>query len=508
MRKFFSTQTFKLGLLIFIQIVAVLLLIFNALSFQGVIYNTAVIFGGLIGISIFGKDDLNPVYKLLWICIIAVLPFLGAVIYLLWGDRKIAKKKAGEINKAVTACKEAREKYKHTVSPDILEGGEKASAKYLLYTADSPVYENTLTEYYSCGEDFFKSLTCELEKAEKFIFMEYFIIKNGYMWDKIYNILEKKAKAGVDIRIVYDSFGSVIDFPENFRKNMQDLGIKCYVFNPMKFSWKITDYTFLNHRDHRKICVIDGNVGFTGGINISDEYINKINLHGHWKDTAVMLKGEGVYSFTTTFLKMWEFVTKTNENYLKYIPTKKYQGDGYVQAYDDSPLDVENVSENSYFNVIYHARKYVYIATPYLVIDNEMVTTLSLAAKSGVDVRIITPGIPDKKYVYYLTQSFYPELIRAGVRIFEYTPGFIHAKMFIRDDEQAIVGSANLDYRSLYLHFENCCALYGGKIICDIKKDFDNIFKDCHEITHEDIKKVPRWKRIIQLFLKFLAPVM
>ena len=520
LKRMSASRTFKLCIVIILQILSVFFIVgslvsketvlFNVVKIPGsMIYNIVLIIDICLAASVFAKNDLNPVYKMTWIIILAAVPVIGTLIYLLWGDRKIARRKALEISNADEKSKCALFEFEQHVDTSVLSGGEKASARYLQKFAGAPVFKNTYAEYFPWGEVFFEALLKELEKAEKFIFIEYFIVKNGYMWDKVYEILVKKARAGVDVRFVYDALGSLFDVSEDFWVEMRKSGIKCYKFNPIRFSWKLTDYTFLNHRDHRKICVIDGNTGFTGGINISDEYINRVERFGKWKDTAVMLKGDAVYSLTTTFLKMWEYVSREEvDDYRKYAPNFKYDADCYVQPYDDSPLDFENVSENSYFNVIYHARKYVYITTPYLVIDNEMITALSLAAKSGVDVKIITPGIPDKKYVYYLTQSYYAELIRAGVKIYEYSPGFMHAKMFIRDDEQAIVGSANMDYRSLYLHFENCCSFYGGQVVKDVKEDFDIILSESRRITEDDLAAVPRKKKLLQLLLKFFAPVM
>ena len=520
LKRIYTSRTFKLCIVISVQIFYVFYIIgmlvssdtllFDKISVpSSVIYNIMLVIGVFVALSVFAKNDLNPVYKTMWICIIAAVPVAGTIIYLLWGDRKIAKRNAEKILLSLGKSRDALAAFENTVDASVLSGGEKASARYLQNFADAPVFKNTLAEYFKCGEDFFDALLIELEKAERFIFIEYFIIKNGKMWDKVYDVLKRKAAAGVEVRLIYDAFGSMFDVSEDFWVEMRNTGIKCCKFNPIRFTWRLTEYTFLNHRDHRKICVIDGNVGFTGGINIADEYINLEKRFGVWKDSAVMIKGAAVYSLTNTFLKTWSYVgLDTDDDYKRFAPTFSADTDFYVQPYDDAPGDAENVSENSYFNVICHARKYVYITTPYLVIDNEMFTVLSLAAKSGVDVRIVTPGIPDKKYVYTLTQSYYPNLIRAGVKIYEYSPGFMHAKMFVRDDEQAIVGSANLDYRSLYLHFENCCAFYGGPVVKSVKEDFDKIFEVSRKITEDDIKNVPKIKRLFQVLLKFFAPVM
>ncbi|MEG0616032.1 MAG: phospholipase D-like domain-containing protein, partial [Oscillospiraceae bacterium] len=296
--------------------------------------------------------------------------------------------------------------------------------------------------------------------------------------------------------------------PDRYEEVLERSGIKCEIFNPLRFTFHISDYTMLNHRDHRKITVIDGEVGFTGGVNFADEYINRLVRFGKWKDTALMIKGPGVFSLSVTFLKMWDFISGNETKYREYMPITSYNADGYVQPYCDSPIDDETVSENAYLNIIQRAQRYVTIATPYLVIDHEMLTALCLAAKSGVEVSIITPGIPDKWYVFYVTQSYYPELLKAGVKIFEYKPGFIHAKMYASDDEVAVVGSANMDYRSLYLHFENCCAFYGGHMPRDVRDDLNETIAQSREVSLADVKKTPFYKRLMQIILRFIAPLM
>ena len=320
--------------------------------------------------------------------------------------------------------------------------------------------------------------------------------------------IDLAARKGVDVRLIYDGFGSMFTLPGDYDEEIRRAGIKCHVFNPLHFSLHISDYKMLNHRDHRKITVVDGETAFTGGLNFADEYINRKQRCGVWKDTGLMLKGPGVYPLTVTFLKMWDFVAGTTTPYTDYMPLGEYEADGYVQPYCDSPLDGEAVAESAYLNVLQHARDYVYIVTPYLIVDNEMVTALCLAAKSGVDVRILTPGVPDKWYVYYVTQSYYPRLLEAGVRIYEYTPGFVHAKMYVSDDREAIVGSANMDYRSLYLHFENCCAFYGGHMVRDVLEDVRATLAESHEVTMADVLRTPLYKWLAQVFLRFFSPLM
>ena len=308
----------------------------------------------------------------------------------------------------------------------------------------------------------FPVLVKELEQAEHYIYIEYFIINDGVMWRTILDILEQKVAQGVDVRLIYDGFGCLTTLPYKYDKFLREKGIQCKVFNPFRPVLNIIQ----NNRDHRKICVIDGKTGFTGGINLADEYINQKERFGHWKDTAVMLKGDAVWSMTMMFLHMWNVVNgiQTPIDYAAHSPhayhPEEFEGSGFVQPFTDTPLDGETLGENVYLNIINRAKRYVYICTPYLIIDNEMMTALCLAAKSGVDVRIMTPGVPDKKMVFLLTQSYYAQLIEAGVKIYEYQPGFLHAKSFVCDDEIAVVGTINLDYRSLYLHFEDGVWIY------------------------------------------------
>ena len=330
------------------------------------------------------------------------------------------------------------------------------------------------------------------------------------MWRTILDILERKATEGVDVRLIYDGFGCLTTLPYHYERFLREKGIQCQVFNPFRPLQNIVQ----NNRDHRKICVIDGKTGFTGGINLADEYINQKRRFGHWKDTAVILKGEAVWNMTVMFLHMWNVIANSSEpiDHELHLPhhfhPDSFESDGYVQPYSDTPLDGEIVGENVYLNIINRARKYVYICTPYLIIDNEMMTALCLAAKSGVDVRIMTPGIPDKKMVFLLTQSYYEQLLEAGVHIYEYQPGFLHAKSFVCDDEIAVVGTINLDYRSLYLHFECAACLYQVEEIAEIEKDFQRTLEKCQEVTLENRKKGTFFLRLEGWLLKWLAPLM
>lgn len=335
--------------------------------------------------------------------------------------------------------------------------------------------------------------------------MEFFIIEPGHMWDSILEILRQKAAQGVDVRVMYDDVGCIYTLPRNYDKTLRSMGIQAVRFN--RFLPMLN--TYFNYRDHRKMCIIDGNVGYTGGINLADEYINEKERFGHWKDTGVKLVGSGVANMTALFLQLWDFsVREQTENLVDYLPTITAPSDGYVQAFADSPLDDYNVSETVFMNIITGATKSVYITSPYLTLDNEMITALCTAAQSGVDVRIVTPGIPDKKYVYLVTQSYYAQLIAAGVRIYEYTPGFIHSKMIVADNDIAVVGTINMDFRSFYLHFECGTVFYRGSIVDKVRQDILGTIEMSREIDKDWLKVYPKWKSICASFLSMFAPLM
>ena len=328
------------------------------------------------------------------------------------------------------------------------------------------------------------------------------------MLQKILSILKEKVKKGVCVRLIYDDFGCIKTLPKDFGETLRTIGVEYAVFNPFRPILSI----ILNNRDHRKILVVDGQVGFTGGINIADEYINEKVRFGYWKDAGIEVKGEAVWSLTTMFLEMWNYIKETSEDYLDYLPQiynkKLNPADGYVQPYSDTPIDHENVGENIYLNIINHAKKYVYIFTPYLIVDNEMTIALQNAAKCGIDVRIVTPDIPDKKLVFLLTQSYYEQLIQNGVRIYQYTPGFIHAKCFVCDDKVATVGTVNLDYRSLYLHFECGVFMYRSQAVMQIKQDALDTISRSNEISLEFCKNRNIAIRAVQSVLRLFAPLM
>lgn len=472
------------------------------------------IFIGIVGVLIvlwIVNKEINPSYKLAWTMLILSLPILGVTLYFLFGKSRIASIMDRQFVKRIEESSELMQDDPETVSGLWKRDPSAAMQSHYISSASHfPVHQNTSAEYFQVGDDMFPVLVKELKQAKKYIFIEYFIINDGVMWQTILDILEQKAAEGVDVRLIYDGFGCLTTLPHKYYEELRKKGITCQVFNPFRPILNIIQ----NNRDHRKLCIIDGWVGFTGGINLSDEYINQKERFGHWKDTAIMLKGEAVWNMTVMFLHMWAVIGRTEEkiDYEVYLPHRNHQeqfmGNGFVQPFCDTPLDEEIVGENVYLNIINKARRYVYICTPYLIIDNEMMTALCLAAKNGVDVRIMTPGTPDKKLVFLLTQSYYRQLLENGVKIYEYQPGFLHAKTFVCDDEIAVVGTINLDYRSLYLHFEDGVWIYGNDVIWSMKEDFVQTLEDCHTVPLEFCKnrKIP--VRIMQNVLRAFAPML
>ena len=454
---------------------------------------------------------MEPGYKIAWLLLILPFPVLGGVFYLLVGGGSVPRRTKKRMQWMIQKTEQVlQEDFK---ADDLLPlGGDAAGqATYLEQRAHCPAYTNTETEYFPLGDKAFPRMLEELEKAEKYIFLEYFILQPGVFWDSILAILERKAAQGVEVRVIYDDMGCMFTLPRDYARDLEaKTGIKCCVFNPFVPILTIR----LNNRDHRKIMVIDGKVGFTGGINLADEYINAKVKYGHWKDSAIMVRGDAAWSMAVMFLTLWDDVRETlTEDYDQFRPVwapgEKPEGtQGFVQPYTDNPLDGEAVGQSVYLNLINKARKYVYITTPYLIVDNSMNNALCIAAKSGVDVRIMTPHIPDKRAVFELTRSHYEPLLEAGVKIYEYTPGFVHAKNFAVDDEYGTVGSINLDYRSLFLHFENGVWLCSDPSVLDIKADFLETLEQCQPVTLEQCRALPWWRTLFRSVLRMFAPLM
>ena len=452
------------------------------------------------------NSDMDNSAKITWLVVIALVPVLGVVLF--WWTKgevghRMLKRRLKQLEQ------DTREQLPQDAQTlERLKAQESGAASLACYLRGKgggfPVYENTAVTYFPSGEAKFAELLCQLEKAKQYIFLEYFIIDEGLMWGRVLEVLARKAAEGVHVRVMYDGTCEFTTLPRDYPKRLERLGIACKVFSPL-MPFVSTHY---NYRDHRKVLVIDGKVGFTGGVNLADEYINHVEKFGRWKDAAVMLEGEAVRSLTASFFELWNVTTKEDEDFARYLNIcHKVTSEGFVQPFNDNPLSEERTAENVYLNLIAQAEKTLYITTPYLIITDEMSRALRLAAKRGVDVRIITPGIPDKKVVFAITRSYYSGLARQGVRIFEYTPGFCHAKQCLCDGKIASIGSSNFDYRSLYHHFENDVLLYGCDAIGDMARDFDVLFSQCTEVTQRYSTGSGAILRIWQCILRLFAPL-
>ncbi len=474
------------------------------------------ILGAFLCIYIINKRE-NPSFKLSWIIPILMFPIFGALLYIYVeleiSGRLIAKKAAGFVTETARYLAQDKQVLNRLEQEDRHTAG---LARYVGEKGGFPVYDNTSVWYFKSGQEKFEKLKEELQKAEHFIFLEYFIVERGVMWDSILEILERKVKEGVEVRFMYDGMGCLNLLPHDYPKQLRKKGILCYDFGPVRPFLS----TFQNNRDHRKIVVIDGHTAFTGGINLADEYINVKERFGYWKDVAVMLKGDAVQNFTMMFLQLWNIREKKPVSYERYLvegrsADKAMAGDwgqrnasGYVLAYGDSPLDHEAVGKRVYVDILFDAKDYVHIMTPYLILDDETLSAMIYAAKRGVEVIIIMPHIPDKKYAFILAHTYYEELLDAGVKIYEFTPGFIHAKTFTSDDEKAVVGTINLDFRSLYHHFECAAFIYRKPVVADIEMDFQETLARCQEITRETCRSYPLHQKIAGGAMRLIAPLM
>lgn len=453
------------------------------------------------------NSDMDPTGKITWLLLIMALPVFGILLLCYTKSdlgHRLQKKRIDELN-AQTAGKliQSDDTMRELASQN---EGAASLARYVNRTGHYPVYQNTEVTYYPLGDAMWPELLLQLNGAKRFIYLEYFIVQEGEMWGSVLEVLARKAAEGVDVRVMYDGTCEGPKLPGDYPKRLEKLGIHCKEFAP------ITPFvsTHYNYRDHRKIAVIDGESAFTGGINLADEYVNKVTHYGHWKDTAVMLKGEAVQSFTLMFLQAWD-ITEAKPDFsscLGDLPRATANSNGFVLPYGDCPLDNDKVGEKVYMDLLNRATKYVHIMSPYLILDGEMETAIKFAAERGVEVSLILPGIPDKKIPYALAKTHYPSLLASGVQIYEYTPGFVHAKSFVCDDREAVVGTINLDYRSLYHHFECAVYQYGTGSISDIEKDFQSTLGLCRRVTADTCKKEKRSVKITGFLAKAIAPLL
>lgn len=504
-------------------------------DYSTAVYAAFVLLGAVTVVHILNEEN-NASFKIAWIIPVLVIPVFGTVLYIYINLQPGTKR----IHKKLTKIEDEIRPYLAQNEETVQElqeqsAGEKGIADYLYHADNYPVYAGCKMKYYPIGEAKFADMIEQLKRAEHFIFMEYFIVAKSYMWNTILEILKEKAAQGVEVRMMYDGMCSLALLPYGYYKDLEKMGIQSIPFSQIRPVLS----TYQNNRDHRKILIIDGKTVFTGGINLADEYINRIDRFGHWKDTAVMIQGEAVKSFTLLFLKMWhvakgkdsipqeeirKYTVEVWENTqademrtdmesmrntdMQNMQDKKLHAGGYVIPYGDDPYGDERIGKQVYIDILNRARKYVHIMTPYLILDDEMITALRYCAKRGVETVIIMPHIPDKIYAYLLARTYYKQLLKYGVKIYEYTPGFVHAKVFVSDDIRGCVGTINLDFRSLYLHFECGAYMYSNDVLHDVEQDFKETLKQCQEITKESCDKYPKGKMLVGKMLRLIAPLM
>lgn len=514
-----SIRTLFIVLMLLIEISAFIAIIvlpnfFPDLKWLNFVYVAAEVISIIVAIPII-NSRMDPSYKITWLAFMVINSVLGALFYLLFANKKFTmseKNRNAPVLKLLNIAMNSGESngVSRRLDPDI-NGEIYNFASYIRNHSFTDTYTNTRTTYYPWGEKAFPVMIEKLKSAKHYIFMEYFIIDPGLFWNSILEVLLQKVKEGVEVRLIYDDLGCLSTLPDDYDKYLTSQGIKCYRYSPLK---PIVDIR-MNNRDHRKIMVIDGHTGFTGGINIADEYINEIVRFGKWKDNAIMLEGDGVFGLTNLFLSTWVRITHEEPpDFKQYLPvkyaaeTETIKAKGYVSVYGSIPYTYETVGLNIYEMLCYSARKTLDIATPYLILNKEMENAICNAAKRGVHVRLLTPHVPDKKTVFELTRANYRMLLRSGVEIYEYTPGFVHAKMFVVDDRIATVGTINLDYRSLFLHSENGCLLYETDSIKDIKLDFEQTFKVSEKFYLEKYNATPWRKKLFRKILQIFAPLM
>lgn len=536
--RFLQSRVFFLGIIFLIQLAVVVALITVLTQIGPVVAISFYAFSVAVVIWILSQFHMHPLYKLTWALIVLGIPLFGGICYILFGridpsERRYKKRvepylEPPEVLPQDYRALEKLEAYSHKAA---------LQTRYVRQASKEPVYQNTKVTYFSEGSDFFQQFLKDLKQAKRYIFLEFFIVEHGEMLDTLLNVLEERAQSGVEVRFMYDDVGSAMRVHRTFPDQLLKRGITCMAFNSrgMKIPF------ILNNRDHRKIAVIDGSLAYTGGMNIADEYINVISPLGHWKDAMIRLEGDAAWSLAMMFIQLWDFSSQCREDSLaSYLPclvgahnpaylpkhllcdpeaprvetdeppaVAAHQVQGFVMPYANStPLTGEPVAKNIYINAINNAQNYLYITTPYLIIDNEVQTALVLAARMGVDVRIVTPGIPDKRSVFEVTRSFYRPLIEAGVKIYEYTPGFMHAKLLVTDDQIAVVGTCNFDFRSFFLHFECGAWMCGVDAVKDVRDDIEQTIAKSRAITHDTVQSVGLPRRLMRGILVAFAPML
>ncbi|MGL4606245.1 MAG: cardiolipin synthase [Eubacteriaceae bacterium] len=469
-------------------------------------YWTLKIISGLVVLNIIFRKK-SASYKISWIIFVLLLPVFGVVLYFIWGEQRVTKKTKArweEVNQE-TYQKLVQDEAVYNEICSQCDQGPKKTIDLVRRLADLPVWKNTKTTYFKVGEEMHKANLEAIRGAKRFIFLEYFIVSGGRMYDELMAALIERAQAGVEIRMMVDAMGSLTTLPVHFFDDCAKHNIQSIPVNPLSGSF----YKFISFRDHRKMTVVDGRIAINGGINIGDEYINAIERFGHWKDMAIQIEGDAVLSYTAMFLHMWSFLTNEKLELDNYrCENEKIDAEGFVMPFCDGPMNYKNPAENVYMNIFATARKYVYISTPYLILDSDLTNCILMAVRSGVEVRIITPGIPDKKLVYATTRAFYGDLLREGVKIYEYTPGFNHGKVLVADDTVSIVGSINMDYRSLTWNYECGTWIHDEKRALEIKKDLLDCTSQSKEIRYKEWEENGFLQKVMQSILRIAAPLM
>lgn len=512
MKKFIKALYSTKSILLFTFLINILIFGVSVWYLGTAFYASLTALGMIIALILVSRSEDSSAYKVTWVITILLVPVFGVALYLYLKERRGTKKQRKNWQMTTFQNNSILEE-----DAQVLSNLQKHNpyaynmSRYLFTATNMPVYQNTSVEYLATGEAYFQKMFEELRKAKHFILLEFFIVKPGVIWNELFEILKLKVREGVEVKFLYDDFGCLDRFPDKLTfLKLNNHGIQCMPFNKIKPHLSL----FCNYRDHRKIVVIDNHVAFTGGVNVADEYANINSPFGMWKDTGIMVKGDAAWNYTVMALNQWQLATNENIQFDKYhiTYTKPEKTDkslkGYVQPYGDGPINPEPALRNAYVKMLNFAQHDIIITTPYFILDESTKEAIKLCAKSGVKVKIIMPGIPDKKWIFYLSRSYYWELIKAGVEIYEYEPGFVHAKMITIDDSSAIVGTVNWDFRSLYLHYENAVFMHNCQAISSMNKDLNAMLTDCKLITLRDIKARKWYEKTIAFILKIFAPLL
>lgn len=498
-----ATSIAMCAAVVLVQIASTLLLTKFLHVYASIIYGVLEIIGAAVAIRIYTRSG-SPSYKLVWMCLLLAVPVAGMILFLLWGGAHQAKTLS--MKRVPPPAHKERERRQSETGIAQLRRADPAWSRLATYLQKRGflLYPNTAAQYFGDGAAYFDDLVAHIQKAETYVFLEFYILAEGRIWDRIFDALRERAAQGVEVRIIFDDFGNLTRLSDKTLQKIQDAGIEVEVFNPVH---RYVNRIYFNYRDHRKIVVIDGYYAYTGGINIGDEYANLVNRFGHWKDSAVRIEGEGAWGFTAQFIQMWKMMGRTLPNEDDYYrPRQEGKGNGWCQPFTDGPLNnPDNPIEETYLQLIGSAKRFLYITTPYYAVEDSMQKALCIAADSGVDVRLLIPAVPDHKFTYMVAETYWGELMRHGVKIYKYSPGFLHAKSVMVDREVALVGSTNMDYRTFQLHYECGVLLYKMPAVEELLEDMDHIMAESRLYTLSEWNKRPWYRRAFASVLRLFA---